>query len=164
MTLFQPAMGDRPSDPPASGYTLLEMLVALVIAGLAAAAIGGSLSAWAGQRGYRTTLVKLDWMIGKARDAAVREHRTVSLELTSGRRSLAIPQLDLTFVLPAEVEVILTGVDAEQDPHPDKAAVYFLADGSTSGARIEVRSGKAVAYRRIGWVSGRLSPRESGDD
>ncbi|MBB3930037.1 general secretion pathway protein H [Kaistia hirudinis] len=141
-----------------SGYTLLEMLVALVIAGLASAAIGNAITGTFARNSQQTTLARLDRMMAQARTTATRERRVVSIMLAENSRTLAVPELALSYDLPSDVAVTFTGVEAG-GPGSSMTALYFLADGSTTGARIAVTARGTTIDRTIGWVSGRVDDR-----
>lgn len=119
----------------ANGFTLIEMLVVLGIAGLIAGLgfpqLQGQVAAQEGRSSVAGTMA----LLRSARAAAIRSGGSASVSVAPGGRSLRLNGRD-TVALPQSVKVVLV------------APVFFASDGSSSGGDVSV-----VARRRTTRIS-----------
>lgn len=131
------------------GFTLLEVLIALAIAGLAAVAVGAAVPAWTGRSRLERAAAEIDRVIERARDAALAGAvTTVRLE---GRR-VGSPELDLWAAVPAGITVRLVGVIGGAPTASGRAPVPTSGAGAakafaTPAAAVSGASGDAGAER-----------------
>jgi general secretion pathway protein H len=121
------------SQRPARGFTLIEMMVVLGIAALVLAVAVPSLTGLIGARPF----------------AEARERVVTDLRIARGR---AIEQRQTTFVSAARLADD-SGVLLAVSP-PD--GIRFHPDGSSSGGRIVLTSGRREAAVTVDWLTGRV--------
>ena len=141
-----------PSDD--AGFTLLEVLLALTVLSLAAVALGPHLAAGAERGSVVRTLSLLDSALAGARTAAL-QGRTVVVTLDLDRRHIRSSVDNRWRVWPSNVR-IETRTAHELGP-PHQPVIVFLADGTSSGARIQVRAGTYESIRNIAWLTGAIT-------
>ena len=114
------------------GFTLIELAVALAVAALIAVLV----------------LPRLGWVIGAGDFVEAREHVVSELRIARGR---AIEQRRSAAVEPdrlASAGVTLTVAPAD--------GIRFHPDGSSSGGRVVLASGRREATVLVDWLTGRV--------
>lgn len=142
-------MNRRPPAPrPASGFTLLELLVVLTLVGLILGLAAPRLSAGVPGVSARAAVRDVAALLQTARNRAVTEQRPVIVAVDGEGRSLALD--DDRLRLDPEVELAVVGARSEA------AELRFYPDGSTSGASLRLgRPGHR--YRvELDWLTGRV--------
>lgn len=114
------------------GFTLVEVAVVLAIVALVAVVV----------------LPRLGWIVGAGDFAAAREHVVSELRIARGR---AIEQRQTTVIAPERLGS--AGVTLTVAP-PD--GIRFHADGSSSGGRVVLASGRREATITVDWLTGRV--------
>lgn len=145
-----------------SGFTLLEVLVALAIVATAWAGIAAALPRIAGPTPSERAATEVEGMLRRAKEAAAVGRAPVSVELRDGRVLRAIGLGDRVD-LPDDVVARMEGVSGWDGQGAGgafgatgEAAIVFLPDGSSSGGLVEVSSGSATLSRRVSWLTGRI--------
>jgi len=161
-----------------SGFTLLEVLVALAIVATAWAGIAAALPRIFRPTAGERAAIEVEGVLRQAREAAAIGRAPVSVKLQDGRAIYAIG-VGKRVDLPDDVAARMEGVSGweGQGAHgafgaTDEAAIVFLPDGSSSGGRVtlsehvEVSSAGAagadtVAATRsisvnVSWLTGRI--------
>ena len=118
--------------PATSGFTLVELAVALAVIALIALLV----------------LPRLGWIVGASDFAEAREHVVGELRIARGR---AIEQRRSAIVEPESLAsggVTLTVAPAE--------GIRFHPDGSSSGGRVVLASGRREATVVVDWLTGRV--------
>lgn len=114
------------------GFTLIELAVVLAIVAMVAVVV----------------LPRLGWIVGAGDFAAAREHVVSELRIARGR---AIEQRQTTVIAPERLGsagVTLTVVPSD--------GIRFHADGSSSGGRVVLASGRREATITVDWLTGRV--------
>lgn len=164
-----------------SGFTLLEVLVALALVATAWAGIAAALPRIAGPTPSEHAATQVEDMLRRAREAAAVGRAPVSVELRDGRvlRALGLVQrVDLPYDVVARMEGVggwdrhgASGAFGETV----EAAIVFLPDGSSSGGRVtlservEVSPASAAGTDKVpstrsisvnvSWLTGRIERR-----
>lgn len=137
-----------------SGFTLLEMMVALAIAAvLMAAAVPAANKMYASMQ-YRGAVADVKSMLETGRYQASTTGDTAVMLIKPKERKLIVG--NRSEVLPNSVTVEVVSA-AELRPDPDTAAIQFYPDGSSSGGTITLarNTGQAVTLS-IGWLLGEV--------
>ena len=142
------------SDP-ASGFTLIEMIVVIAILGVMMVLVTVSGNPISPATKARAAAETLSGELRTARSQAVTENRSidVTLDLTRHvyRRGAGPAQL-----LPPELILgLLTSED--ETVSASTGRIRFNADGSSSGGRVTIAGGNRVWWVGIDWLSGRVS-------
>jgi general secretion pathway protein H len=137
------AAGRRPPRRASGGFTLIEMIVVLVILGMAMAIVVGFLP-------RRTTTVELAAATARitgalrlARSQAMAESRPVRFVVTPDGHGVRLENTAIT--LGPSVALIMTG----------PRLITFAPDGSASGGSLKVLIGGRQQLINVDWLTGR---------
>jgi prepilin-type N-terminal cleavage/methylation domain-containing protein len=126
-----------------SGFTLLEVLVALTIVVTAWAGIAAALPQLIGPSPAERAALAVEGVLRQAREAAHEGRSPVTVRLQDGGRTVAAPSLGARADLPSDIVARLEGVrgwgssgKADAFGANDEAAIVFLPDGASSGGRV----------------------------
>jgi general secretion pathway protein H len=137
------------------GFTLVELLVVLAIAGTALAVAPMALQRYKESSDYRDTLRTLAAGLTEARHAAVAGGRVVAYNVDLGSRTYGVEGRP-TRVLPEGIVVRATVADT--DLVANVARIRFFPGGNATGGSIEViRPSGTGARLRTDWLDGRVS-------
>ncbi|MDD2176770.1 GspH/FimT family pseudopilin [Acidovorax sp. D2M1] len=141
----------------AGGFTLLELLVVLVVAGIAVAVVGVGGQSFLDRSRYHQTVRDIASQLRQARALSVQEGRPVAVTYQPEIRKLMIDggvYLDIPSSLGVQWDV------AERNPRTPTGAGFpifvFNADGGARGGRLVVlRGGQGVAFK-VNWLLGTI--------
>lgn len=138
------------------GFTLLELLVVLVLAGIAVAVVGGSAQAYMERARYHQTVRDLASQLGRARALCVQQGRQVIVSYAPQSRQLSIDG-QAVLDIPAPLAVRWEGL-AQAPRQPDAAGgqpvFVFNAEGGARGGQIQVSRGAQGVLFRVNWLLG----------
>lgn len=142
------------------GFTLLEMLVVLVLAGITASVVGMGGQAYMDRSRYNQTVRDVSTQLNKARALSVEEGRSVNVTYQPESRKLAV---DGRASLEVPESLVIQWEAIQRNPRSGKAATgggepifVFNSDGGARGGRLSVlRGGQGVAFR-VNWLLGTL--------
>ncbi|NOZ68967.1 MAG: prepilin-type N-terminal cleavage/methylation domain-containing protein [Deferribacteres bacterium] len=142
--------GSIPGSP-ADGFTLLEVIIVLIIIGIASGLVGILISRDRGSTELRTFTKDISAVLRYARSQAVSEKKTYCfvidreddgymyrLYAASGTGEETRPLLSKP--VPEELEVVMDGNDAAT------LSVEFFPLGNSSGGAIEIRNRKGAGF------------------
>lgn len=138
------------------GFTLLEILVALVIGVLLVALVPPLLSGLSGSVELRGAARQLAAGLRSARNQAVTRQQEAVLTLDLAQRRFGVSGDPRVIALPASVALKLYTAQSEL---LDQATgnLRFFPDGSSTGGAITV-SGPKIAYRvNVDWLTGAVA-------
>ncbi|MEI6413713.1 MAG: GspH/FimT family pseudopilin [Pseudomonadota bacterium] len=147
-----------PIARPALGFTLLELLVVLAIAGFMMAVVPPLISA--ALPGVETQAAARQLAAGLrfARGQAVYGGAPVALTIDLDNLRFSVPGQDHPVSLPSRVKLHLTTVYSERlDDH--QGAIRFFPDGSSTGGRVRVSQGRSGYDVDVAWLTGRVEVR-----
>ncbi|WP_020179548.1 GspH/FimT family pseudopilin [Methylopila sp. M107] len=147
-------MSPRPTIADTSGFTLLEMLVAIAILSLATVGVGMAFPQFQQRAELRQAANKLDSLLARAREEALSERRPSEVRFRARDRQLELPSKAIVYRMPKSVSFAVLG--AAGGLNPEEPRIVFLSDGSSTGGVVELRSGGLKVVRRIGWLTGRI--------
>jgi general secretion pathway protein H len=132
-----------------TGFTLIEILVVLLIMGLALSIVAGF--APAGRTGLELAsgTDEVANTLRLARVRAIAQQRTVSFTVAADGHG---------YVLDSVVHALPRAVTAAMD---GAAAIRFAPDGSASGGAVRLAGGGRVRIVRVDWLSGRVTASEA---
>lgn len=133
------------------GFSLIELLLALTVAGLVmAAAVPATKVMYSGFQ-YRSALQDITTLLGEARLQAIIEGRVQDVLIVPERRELT--GVGKTVRLPASVNLSVEA--ARQLSRNDAGVIRFYPQGDSSGGTIALRrAGGAGANIIIDWLLG----------
>jgi general secretion pathway protein H len=137
----------------ASGFTLLELLVVLVVLGLLATLIPPLTRASPALQ-VRGAAVSLAADLRLLRSEAMRGHATTTLVLETGGYRLSTRPDTLT--LPKGLKVSYARQEPDLLDRPTDR-LNFFPDGSASGGTVTVSSGTVATALEVGWLDGAIT-------
>ncbi|HCB14849.1 MAG TPA: type II secretion system protein GspH [Gammaproteobacteria bacterium] len=138
------------------GFTLLEILVALVIGVLLVALTPPLLSGMSGAAELRGAARQLAAGLRNARNEAITQQRETVLVLDLAEHRFAVSSDAREIALPDSVALHLYTAQSEL-LDGEKGRIRFFSDGSSTGGAITV-SGPKLAYRvNIDWLTGAIA-------
>ncbi len=149
------------SGDPRSGYTLAELLVVLVVIGLAVAFVAPRLFATSDAAIVRTAADTIELAARTARTQARLSGRESRLVIDVDARQITIEPIDRDFSLPREITIRATVAETELDD--ELAAIRFFPDGGATGGRYDLQSDDAELSVSVDWITG-LSSRGLPDE
>ena len=138
-----------------AGFTLIELVVALAIAGLAVAVVPASMARLQAGMEYRATVRAVLSGLKTARLEAARSGVAVPFSVDLEARSFSVPGQQVAPV-PAQIELGL--IVAEREQSGGRGSIRFYPDGSSTGGSIILRRENGGGVRlRVDWLLGRIT-------
>ncbi len=137
----------------ATGFSLVELLVVLVMAGLLASLVGGSVIRNLDGVKVRRAGKELMTALRYTRGQAVVGRREQTLDINVEEKSYQAPYRD-PVKLPDGVDVTLT--TALFDLEGSTGKVRFFPDGSSTGAKITLTAGRRDWRITVAWLTGEI--------
>lgn len=141
--------------PAAAGFTLLELLVVLVLAGISAAVVGGGAQSFMDRARYHQTVRDVASRLSQARALCVQQGRPITVAYEPQARQMLV-QGQPPLVIPPSLDVQWQPLphDPKAAPAPGQAVFVFNADGGAQGGQFSVaRGGQGVQFR-VSWLLG----------
>ncbi len=140
------------------GFSLLEMLLVIVVIGIASGAVGYGMSRQLNSVKIKNVSRDLVAALRYTRGQAIVKQEEKILILDVQNRSY---QADgkAEIQLPKEIDLKLLTAAREQ-LEEGKGAVRFFPDGSSSGGRITINRGARTWRIEIAWLTGEVALRE----
>lgn len=140
-----------------NGFSLVEMLIATAVLSLAALSIGAALPRLLQRQGAAEFELKLVHYLLEARWHSQMRQATTRVTIREGWISAepAVPSGRLA--VPRDLDLAITAAEELSRPFP---TIAFLPDGTSSGGRIALGSGRTRRVVEVGWGSGRVVARE----
>jgi general secretion pathway protein H len=148
------AIRPRPRDCAARGFTLIELVVALAVLGLALVLITGYKPPWSRGLGLDGTARELAAQLRLARSQAIVGNRTVFFDIDLAGHRYRVGT-DAPHPLPAEYRIALLTVAGEKAA-PTAGGIRFNPDGSSTGGRITLALAKREVAVGVDWLTGRV--------
>ena len=139
-----------------AGMTLLELLIVLMIMGIAAALVIPRLGGGVSNIELRGAARSLASGLRLARSEAVSQRRETFLVLDVAGRRFKVDRDPQEHALPRDVELKL--FTAQKDLVDDKiGSIRFYPDGGSNGGRITLGSGERKYEVDVDWLTGRVA-------
>jgi len=142
--------------PDEAGFTLFELLVVMVVMGMAIAAVSALYRSPSSGTQVKATAQLAASRLRDLRAAAMTTASERFATIDVGGRVMRFSDGRAPLELGRSITVAVTGADSERRSGTS-AGVRFFPDGSSSGATIELRSERQAYEVRINWLTGRVS-------
>lgn len=142
---------------PASGFTLLEILLVLVVLAIGASLTLPALVRPSGTE-LRTATGSVVAGLRRARDAAVSGQRSTALSVDTQARRFAVSGELREHQLPQRVQLLLFTARSELEGD-GRGRIRFFPDGSSTGGRVTLASGEQRYHVDVDWFTGQVRAR-----
>lgn len=140
---------------PSRGFTLIELIVVLALAGLLLAVVPMSLSRYKESADYRDTVRRFAALLSEARQTAVSGGKSVAFTVDLAARQYGVEGRHLRDI-PEDLTV--RAIVADTELVANVARVRFFPGGNTTGGSFEVvRPSGDGARLRADWLDGRVT-------
>lgn len=139
-----------------NGFTLLEMIVVLVVLGLAVGLVVGHGAPRNRALEARNVAVEVARTLREARGQAIAGNRTVLVAVDLARHAIAIDGGRVR-LLPPEIAMAMRGEAVGRRT----VGIRFDADGSASGGQIELSDQAHRMEVSVNWLTGRVQVRDA---
>jgi general secretion pathway protein H len=139
-----------------SGFTLLEVIVALVIGAIAYALIAGVPFRGTSAAELKAAARTLASGLRQAQMTAMATRRDALLTLDLDAREFQVAGAQPATRLPEDIELKLYTAQADVAT-PQRGSIRFYPDGSSTGGRITVASGERKYLVDVDWLTGRVT-------
>jgi general secretion pathway protein H len=138
------------------GFTLVELLVVMVVIGLAYSLVPPLFSSGASSAELKAAARQIATGLRRARSEAISKRQEAVLELDIRQHTFRITGDGHTYKLPHQVDVALHTAQSEvQDMQA--GSIRFYPDGSSTGGRINL-AGNGQNYQvDVDWMTGRVT-------
>lgn len=138
------------------GFTLMELLLVLVLLGIAYGLAAPMLSSGSVGLDIKSGVRQLAAGVRKARSIAVTERREAVLTLDVEAKQFSVTGDPKIYTLPHRLELAL--FTAQSELIREKTGnIRFFPDGSSTGGQITVSVGETKQYVDVDWVTGRVA-------
>jgi general secretion pathway protein H len=165
-----PAMGETRSlartcagSRPAGGFTLLEILLALTIAGALMAVVIPNFGPALARAQLTSATRDVASALRHARGQAVIRGREAEFELDVDRHRYKVTGRPKAYALPGSVDLSLYTAESETVDE-GTGRIRFYPDGSATGGRVTLAAGKETRAVDVNWLTGEVKIRENPDD
>ncbi len=138
----------------AAGFTLLEMLAVILLVGIAAAAVSVSVSQGLASARVRAASSELAGALRATRAQAIVRGEEQHFDLDTRANSYdGAKRQDVR--LPSGLRVSITSAKEDQ-PNDHTGRIRFFPDGSSTGGRITLKSGRREWHVNVVWLTGEV--------
>jgi general secretion pathway protein H len=138
------------------GFTLLELIIVLVIAGMTMAMLVSFSGKGASAADLKASARSLANGLRAAQSTAMAQRRDAVLTIDVDSREFSFSGETRTHKLPEGVELKLYTAQTEVESQR-KGSIRFYPDGSSTGGRITVSSGERKFLVDVDWLTGRVA-------
>jgi general secretion pathway protein H len=137
------------------GFTLVELLVVLVIAGLVLALVGTSISRSISGAELRTAARKMAASMRYTRTRAILDKQEQVFLVDTENRTYLAPRREAV-ELPDGMEVLLTTARSELTAET-VGGIRFYPDGGSTGGSVELDANGRIYRINVAWLTGEAS-------
>jgi general secretion pathway protein H len=141
-----------------AGFSLLELMLVLLLLGLAYGLTGPMLGDKPVGLEMQSAARQIAAGLRKARVTAVAQNHEAVLTLDVGNREFAVSGDTKTYALPKSLDYSLFTAQSEL-VRERTGNIRFFPDGSSTGGRVTIGSGKARRTVDVDWITGRVKIR-----
>lgn len=139
-----------------SGYTMLELLVVISIAGMLAVGLAGTVSSGRDSVTLRAAAKDLTALLKRTRGQAMSQNREAAVFIDVDEKVFGQEDDNKHWPLPSEAEVTLLTA-AEEISREDRGAIRFFPDGSATGGGLRLSQDGRHYQISVHWLTGQVS-------
>lgn len=141
-----------PTTDRRAGFTLAEVLVTLAVLALVAAVVFPRIAASTGPARLKASAYDVAGLLRSDRTAALRTGKIVVTSVDLGNRAVRSGTSAATVAFPKDVALTVAYASREAAP-----AVRFFPNGSSSGARLTLKSPSTAYNVSVDWFTGAVN-------
>ncbi|WP_299178582.1 GspH/FimT family pseudopilin [uncultured Neptuniibacter sp.] len=132
------------------GFTLLELLIVLIIAGLAMSVVAPRFGGLLPEVQLRSETGKVVSLLRQAQSISMSRGVMIEVAVDGEHSSIQIKELGEagTPMIPLELNAVLSS--------EGRGAIRFYPDGTSSGGRVELQSGQRIRVVQVNWLTGQV--------
>lgn len=138
----------------ARGFTLLEMLAVILLIGIAAAAVSISVTQGLASARVRAASSELAGALRATRAQAIVHGQEQHFDVDTRANTYHGARSD-DVRLPKGLKISITSAKEDQ-PNDHTGRIRFFPDGSSTGGRITLQSGKREWHVNVSWLTGEV--------
>jgi general secretion pathway protein H len=138
----------------ATGFTLLEMLAVILLIGIAAAAVSISVTQGLAGARVRAASSEMAGVLRATRAQAIVHGQEQHFDVDTRANTYRGAKAD-DVRLPKGLKVSITSAKEDQ-PNDHTGRIRFFPDGSSTGGRITLQSGKRQWHVNVSWLTGEV--------
>ena len=139
-----------------AGYTLLELLVVITVAGLLTAAFAGNVFSGRETVELRAAAFDLTALLKRARGSALADNREAAVFVDVEQKTYGVVGAAEERPLPPEAEIAFLTA-AEEVSRERRGAIRFFPDGSATGGGIRLSQNGRSYLVSVHWLTGQVS-------
>lgn len=139
-----------------SGFTLVEIIAVLMVLAIVAGLAGTRISARSGSGVLQATAYELAARCRAARTKAIRGGADQIVVIDLANRVVSAGEGGPALSIPAAIGILTDTSSAEQRSQ-STAGIRFHPNGSSTGGKIRLESGRQAYEVRVNWFTGRVS-------
>lgn len=139
-----------------SGFTLIEIIAVLMVLAILAGLAGTRMSARSGSGVLQATAYELAARCRATRAQAIRRGADQTVVIDMANRMVSAGEGRPPLSIPATIG-ILTDTSAADQRSRSTAAIRFHPNGSSTGGKIRLESGRQAYEIHVNWFTGRVS-------
>ncbi len=141
---------------PQNGFTLLELIIVLAVSVLGFAVVGSNISAGSQSTHLQAAARDLASALRYAHGQALMTRQPISVMVNLDENSYTISNRDKVYPLHEQIEVSVV-VAEEEMKEGREAGIRFFSDGSSTGGRVTLESGKQLRRIDVNWITGAVT-------
>lgn len=138
------------------GYTMLELLVVISIAGMLAVGLAGMVASGRDSVTLRAAAKDLTALLKRTRGQALSQNREAAVFIDVDEMIFGQEDGNKHWPLPSEAEVTLLTA-AEEVSREDRGAIRFFPDGSATGGGLRLSQDGRNYQISVHWLTGQVS-------
>jgi general secretion pathway protein H len=140
-----------------SGFTLLELLVVITVAGLLLGVVAPRMVDTVAHARLRSSAARIETLLRETRATAMRTSKPITVTIDAAQQTIVGSSKE--FSLPHSEKVLFEPYNRTQFEAP-ATSLKFLPDGSSNGGAIIVAGNLDRLRIDIDWLTGRISANE----
>ena len=145
------------------GFTLIEMIVVLIIAVLAMSVVGVNISAGFAGAQLKASVNDVGSALRYTRGQAISTGQEAVFTLDVDKRSYTISTRKKVYKLADDLDLTVNTAQSEINGE-GQGSIRFFSDGSSTGGRVEIKSGNRKRYVDVNWLTGQINIQVADDE